>query len=78
MTEVEVEIHKTLYNMAKEIGGCMEYDIRVETSSEIDGVYVSVTVPLVSGKGVINFYSEGCYLGGCVIDFCKQMIGESK
>ena len=78
MTEVEVEIHKTLYNMAKEIDGCVEYDIRVESSSsEPDGVYVSVTVPLVSGKGVINFYSESCYLGGDVMDFCKKILGES-
>ena len=78
MTKVEIEIHKTLYNLAKEIDGCMEYDIRAETSSEPDGVYVNVTVPLVSGGGVINFYSEGCYLGGDVLEFCKQMIGESK
>lgn len=76
MTEVEVEIHKTLYNLAKEIEGCMEYDIRVESSSEPDVINVNVTVPLVSGKGVINFYSEGCYVGEDVIEFCKQMIGE--
>lgn len=78
MTEVEVEIHKTLYNLAKEIDGCIEYDIRAETSSEPDGVYVSVTVPLVSGKGVINFYAESCYVGDDVLEFCKQLLGGSK
>lgn len=78
MTEEEKEIHKTLYNLAKKIDGCVECDIRVETSSEPDGVYVSVTVPLVSGKGVINFYAECCYLGGDVLDFCKQLLGGSK
>lgn len=77
MTEEEIEIHKTLYHLAKEIDGCIECGIRAETSSEPDGVYVSVTVPLVSGKGVINFYAESCYVGGDVLEFCKQMIGES-
>lgn len=78
MTEEEIEIHKTLYNLAKKIDGCVEYDIRAETSSEIDGVYVSVTVPLVSGKGVINLYAESCYSGGDVLGFCKQLLGGSK
>ena len=78
MTEVEVEIHKTLYNLAKEINCCIEYDIRVESSSEPDGVYVNVTVPVVSGEGIINFYAEGCYVGGDVLEFCKQLIGGSK
>lgn len=79
MTEQYIlDIHKTLYNLAKEIDGCIEYDIRVESSSEPDGLYISVTVPLVSGDGVINFYAAGCYLGGDVLEFCKQMLGESK